>query len=77
MLSGRYTVTVCWRGFKTQTWEGGIRIPYLMQWPGQIKPGQVIDSPVISLDILPTALAAVGANYLPMQNWMGRIYCRW
>jgi len=47
-------------GFKGQVWEGGIRIPFMAKWPGHIKPGQVLDQPVISLDILPTALAVVG-----------------
>jgi arylsulfatase B len=48
------------RGFKGQLWEGGIRIPFMMQWKGRIEPGRTVDHPVISLDILPTALAAAG-----------------
>jgi len=48
------------RGFKSQTWEGGIRVPFLMQWKGHIPAGLVEDRPVIQLDILPTALAAAG-----------------
>ena len=48
------------RGFKSQTWEGGIRVPFLMQWKGRIPAGGVEDRPVIQLDILPTALAAAG-----------------
>ena len=48
------------RGFKSQTWEGGIRVPFLMQWKGRIPAGGVDDRPVIQLDILPTALAAAG-----------------
>ena len=50
------------RGFKGQTWEGGIRIPFMMQWPGRIPAGQVIHDPAIALDIHPTALAAAGAT---------------
>lgn len=53
------------RGFKSQTWEGGIRIPYLMQWKGRIPAGKVDDRPVIQLDILPTALAAAGVSANP------------
>jgi arylsulfatase A-like enzyme len=49
------------RGFKAQTWEGGVRVPWLVQWKGKIPAGQTLDQPVIQLDILPTALAAVGA----------------
>ena len=50
------------RGFKSQTWEGGIRVPFLMQWKGQIPAGTVDARPVIQLDILPTALAAAGVT---------------
>ena len=46
------------RGFKAQTWEGGIRVPFMMQWKGTIPAGKVDDRPVIQLDLLPTALAA-------------------
>ncbi len=49
------------RGFKGQVWEGGIRIPFMMRWKGQIPPGRVLDQPVISLDLFPTALVATGA----------------
>ncbi|QOV87366.1 sulfatase-like hydrolase/transferase [Humisphaera borealis] len=47
------------RGGKHQDYEGGIRVPFLVCWPAQLKPGEC-QSPVISLDILPTALAAAG-----------------
>lgn len=48
------------RGWKGETFEGGIRVPFVMQWPGTIKPGRTVDMPVSSLDLLPTALAAAG-----------------
>lgn len=47
-------------GFKGQVLEGGIRVPFLVSWPARLKPG-AYEHPVISLDILPTALAAAGA----------------
>jgi arylsulfatase A-like enzyme len=50
------------RGFKAQTWEGGIRVPFLAQWKGVIPAGKVVDDPVIQLDILPTAVAAAGGE---------------
>ncbi len=53
------------RGFKTQTWEGGIRIPYMIQWKGHLPAGKVDDRPVIQLDILPTALAAASVKVDP------------
>lgn len=48
------------RGFKGKCWEGGIRVPFVMQWPAKIRPGQVRRDPVIALDLFPTALAAAG-----------------
>ena len=48
------------RGFKAQTWEGGIRVPWMVQWKARLPAGRVDDRPVIQLDVLPTALAAAG-----------------
>ncbi len=53
------------RGFKGQVLEGGIRVPFLMQWKGKLPAGKVDDRPVISLDIHPTVLAAAGAAIDP------------
>ncbi len=50
------------RGFKAQVYEGGIRVPFLMQWNGRIKPGTTYDRPVIALDIHATAARAAGAE---------------
>jgi arylsulfatase B len=50
------------RGGKGQLYEGGIRIPFLIQWKGRIPAGTVDDRPVISLDLVPTALAAASAG---------------
>jgi arylsulfatase A-like enzyme len=46
------------RGHKGTLWEGGIRVPFLMQWKGTLPAGRVVDAPIITLDMLPTALAA-------------------
>ncbi len=59
------------RGFKAQTWEGGIRVPYIIQWKGHLPAGKVDDRPVIQLDILPTALAAAGVELKPQWNLDG------
>jgi arylsulfatase A-like enzyme len=53
------------RGRKATTLEGGIRIPFCMQWKGKIKPGTTYENPIIQLDLLPTALAAAGAKIDP------------
>jgi arylsulfatase A-like enzyme len=52
-------------GHKGQVYEGGIRIPFLVQWKGQLPAGTTYDQPVIQLDILPTALIAAGGFIVP------------
>jgi arylsulfatase A-like enzyme len=49
------------RGSKRTTLEGGIRVPFLVAWPGRVKPG-VYEKPVIQLDLNATALAAAGVE---------------
>jgi arylsulfatase A-like enzyme len=48
------------RGFKQQVYEGGIRVPFMVSWPGKLKAGTQCDVPVWSTDILPTSLAVAG-----------------
>ncbi|MBL8220356.1 MAG: sulfatase [Bryobacterales bacterium] len=50
------------RGGKGQLYEGGIRVPFLIQWKGRIAAGQTVGEPVTSLDLFPTALEAAGLN---------------
>jgi arylsulfatase A-like enzyme len=50
------------RGSKRTTLEGGVRVPFIVSWPGKIPAGVVDDRPVIQIDILPTALAAAGVG---------------
>ncbi len=52
------------RGSKRTTLEGGVRVPFVISWPGQIKPG-VYDQPVIQLDLHATALAAARVEAKP------------
>ncbi|MES2438012.1 MAG: sulfatase-like hydrolase/transferase [Verrucomicrobiota bacterium] len=53
------------RGFKSQTFEGGIRVPFAIQWKGKLPAAKVDARPVIQIDLLPTALAAAGVEVSP------------
>ncbi len=51
------------RGHKSQTWEGGIRVPCLIRWPdGDVPAGRVNDAFLSSLEILPSLASAAGAK---------------
>jgi arylsulfatase A-like enzyme len=50
------------RGSKGGYYEGGIREPFIVRWPGVVKPGTKCDVPVINVDLFPTFLAAAGAT---------------
>lgn len=54
-------------GHKRNLYEGGIRVPYVLQWPGRLGAGMRFEHPVSSLDIVPTALAAAGAGTAGLQ----------
>lgn len=53
------------RGGKGQLFEGGIRIPFLLQWKGMLPGGKTVHAPVMSTDIVPTVLAAAGLKLEP------------
>lgn len=52
------------RGSKRTTLEGGVRVPYLISWPGTLKPGK-FEQPAIQLDLHATALAVAGVRATP------------
>lgn len=64
-------------GGKGQLFEGGIRMPGAVVWPGVVRPGGVLDTMVSTMDIFPTALAAAGvslpANYTVDGKDMGPV----
>ena len=50
------------RAGKGYLYEGGLREPLLIRWPGVIKPGAVCETPVVLTDLVPTFLEAAGLN---------------
>lgn len=50
------------RGSKCETFQGGIRVPLLIRWPGKLKPDTVYRQPVITMDLTATAVALAGAD---------------
>jgi len=57
----RFADTWPFTGRKTELLEGGLRIPAIMSWPARIPRGKTSDQVMISMDWLPTLLAAAGA----------------
>lgn len=53
------------RGSKGSPWEGGFRVPFAVQWPGQLPKDVVYEKPVSSLDIFATIAALAGAPVSP------------
>ncbi|MHC4572642.1 MAG: sulfatase family protein [Planctomycetota bacterium] len=51
-----------WRGYKSHTWEGGHRIPFIARWPGKIEPATTCDELICLMDLLATSAAIVGAD---------------
>jgi len=59
-----------WRGFKGDVYEGGIRVPFCMRWPGVIKPGTKYELPVSTLDIVPTFVKNVESDGVDLIPWL-------
>ena len=51
-----------WRGFKRDQWEGGHRVPLLVQWPGRVRPGSVCDRTLCLTDLMATCAGVSGAS---------------
>ncbi|MGJ8697379.1 MAG: sulfatase family protein [Verrucomicrobiaceae bacterium] len=49
------------RGSKGTSWEGGVRVPCVMKFPGRLKAGSVVKTPVMTIDLLPTIAGLIGA----------------
>ena len=52
------------KGYKGTYYEGGIRVPFFVNWTGEIRPGQQNDEPIIGVDLYPT-LCEIGGATVP------------
>lgn len=50
-----------WRGQYFTAWEGGIRVPFMIRWPGKVPAGSVSDEIVHAVDLFPTLATIAGA----------------
>ncbi|UCD39388.1 MAG: sulfatase [Fidelibacterota bacterium] len=66
--AGSPTSNLPLRGGKGWLYEGGIRVPYIIVWPGVTKPGSTCDVPVIGNDFYPTILEAASLPLKPKQH---------
>ena len=55
------------KGYKGTYYEGGIRVPFFVNWPGQVKPGSRSAEPITGVDMYPTLCALAGAKLPPRQ----------
>ena len=51
------------RAGKGSIYEGGVRVPMIVRWPGVTSPGQVIETPVHAIDLAPTIFRAAGVDH--------------
>lgn len=73
---GTVTSNLPLRGAKHNLYEGGIRVPTIIRWPGHIEQGKEISTPLISTDFYPTLLELCGTAQRPQQTLDGASFAR-
>lgn len=58
----RYSNSWPFVGYKGELLEGGIRVPFIMRWPKRIRAGSMSEQVLVSMDTVPTFLAAAGGK---------------
>ena len=61
--NGEITSAKPLRGSKGYLWEGGIRVPLIIRWPGKVDKETLSSEPVVTMDFVPTFLDAAGVDY--------------
>jgi arylsulfatase A-like enzyme len=59
------------RGRKRDLWEGGIRVPGLLEWPAVVKEPKVVNAPCVTSDLLPTVIDCLGLPRMRPQPYDG------
>jgi arylsulfatase A len=67
----KVTLNGALRGGKSSLYEGGIRVPLVVRWPGKAAPGAVCDGATSNVDFYPTFASAAGAKLDPKQHLDG------
>ena len=65
---GKATSNLPFRGGKGRQWEGGVREPYFIKWPGVVQPNSLSDVPAIGTDFYPTLMEMTGLPLRPKQH---------
>jgi arylsulfatase len=63
------------RGFKRQSYEGGIATPFIVRWPGKVKAGEIIHQVGLVNDIMPTLCEIAGIKYPDEHNGRKILSC--
>jgi arylsulfatase A len=66
-----------WRGMKSDAWEGGHRMPFIVRWPGRVKAGTVSEQTICFTDLLATFAEICGASRCQtMRGRTASVSCR-
>lgn len=68
----RSTTNLGMRAGKGSSYEGGVRVPLIVRWPGKLRAGRTADVPAITMDLYPTLIEAAGVKKEPGQVLDGR-----
>jgi arylsulfatase A len=62
LQNGGHDASGPFRGFKTDAWEGGTRVPFIVRWPGKVAGGKVNKNLMCLTDLLPTIASIIGVT---------------